>query len=158
MPNIQQSQFSNPNSHSKELNFNWLEDGERDVSELEEKNDDESEEVDRDWFLEAFLVGYRMEKDRRKRMGAEKEEREKKVLAKKMIEKERRREERENFEKSLMKELIDMRKTLETVKEEEEKLRLEVEELKESNKEEKIVRVIVEIRNGDDKMKEVNIS
>ena len=91
-------------------------------------------------------------------MGAEKEEREKKALAKKMIEKEQRREERENFEKSLMKELIGMRKTLETVKEEEEKLRLEVEELKKSNKEDKIVRVIVEIRNGDDKMKEVDIS
>ena len=73
MPTIQQSQFSNPNSQSKELNFNWLEDGERDVSESKEKNDDESEEADRDWFLEAFLVGYRMEKDRRKRMGAEKE-------------------------------------------------------------------------------------
>ena len=76
---------------------NWLNNGESDVSETKEKNDEESEEVDRDWFLEAFLVGYRMEKDRRQRMEAEMEEREKKAIAEKKIEKERRREERENF-------------------------------------------------------------
>ena len=51
------------------------------MSETKEKNDEESEEVDRDWFLEAFLVGYRMEKDRRQRMEAENEEREKKAIA-----------------------------------------------------------------------------
>ena len=96
MSNTQQSQFSNPNSQSKELNFNWLEDGERDVSESKEKNDDESEEADRDWFLEAFLVGYRMEKDRRKRMGAKKEEREKKAMA----EKKKKRNEEEKREKN----------------------------------------------------------
>ena len=84
MSNTQQSQFSNPNSQSKVLNFNWLEDSERDISELKEKNDDESKEVYRDWFWEAFLLSYKMEKDRRKRMGAEKEEREKKMMAEKL--------------------------------------------------------------------------
>ena len=136
---------------------NWLNNGESDVSETKEKNDKESEEVDRDWFLEAFLVGYRMEKDRRQRMEAEKEEREKKALAKKMIEKERRREERENFEMCLMKELKCLRNTIETMKEEEVRLRLEIEELKKSSKEENTVKVIVEIVNGEDKMKEVVI-
>ena len=43
------------------------------------------------------------------------------------------------------------------MKEEEGKLRQEVEELRKSIKEEKIVRVVVEIRNGADKMIEVGI-
>ena len=152
MPDPPQSQSPIPNSQC-----NWLNNGESDVSETKEKNDDESEEVDRDWFLEAFLVGYRMEKDRRQRMEAEMEEREKKAIAEKKIEKERRREERENFEMCLMKELKCLRNTIETMKEEEVRLRLEIEELRKSSKEENTVKVIVEIVNREDKMKEVVI-
>ena len=51
-----------------------------------------------------------------------------------------------------------MRNTLEAVKEEKRKLRQEVEELRKSVKEEKIVRVVVEIINGGEKMKEDDIS
>ena len=156
MSNPQQSQFPFPDSQLKI--YNWLEDDDENISETKEKNDEESEEVDRDWFLEAFLVGYRMEKERRQRMEAEVEEREKKAIAEKKIEKERRREERENFEMCLMKELKCLRNTIETMKEEEVRLRLEIEELKKSSKEENTVKVIVEIVNRDDKTKEVNIS
>ena len=152
MPDPPQSQSPIPISQC-----NWLNNGESDVSETKEKNDEESEEVDRDWFLEAFLVGYRMEKDRRQRMEAEMEEREKKAIAEKKIEKEQRREERENFEMCLMKELKCLRNTIETMKEEEVRLRLEIEELKKSSREENTVKVIVEIVNGEDKMKEVVI-
>ena len=74
------------------------------------------------------------------------------------MKKEGSREERENFEKRLMMELKDMRNTLEIVMEEKRKLRQEVEELRKSVKEEKIVRVVVEIINGADKMKEDGIS
>ena len=155
MSNPQQSQFPFPDSQLKI--YNWLEDDDENISETKEKNDEESEEVDRDWFLEAFLVGYRMEKERRQRMEAEVEEREKKAIAEKKIEKERRREERENFEMCLMKELKCLRNTIETMKEEEERLRLEIEELKKSSKEENTVKVIVEIVNREDKMKEVVI-
>ena len=66
-------------------------------------------------------------------------------------------EKKEKSSKILMKELKDMRNTLETVKEEEGRLRQKVEELSKSIKEEKIVRVVVEIRNGADKIKEVGI-
>ena len=65
--------------------FNWLEDGEGDISETKTKNEEESEKDEKDWFLEAFLVGYRMEKDRRQRLKAEKEEREKKAVAREKI-------------------------------------------------------------------------
>ena len=156
MPNPQQSQSLFPNSQLK-IN-NWLEDGDENISETKVENEDVSEEDEKDWFLEAFLVGYRTEKDRRKRVGAEKEERKKRAVAREKMEKERSREERENFEKRLMMELKDMRNTLEIVMEEKRKLRQEVEELKKSVKEEKIVRVVVEIINGADKMKEDGIS
>ena len=146
MPNPQQSQSLFPNSQLK-IN-NWLEDGDENISETKVENEDVSEEDEKDWFLEAFLVGYRTEKDRRKRVGAEKEERKKRAIAREKIEKERRREERENFENRLVMELKDMRNTLETVKEEKRKLRQEVEELRKSVREEKIVRVVVEIING----------
>ena len=116
-----------------------------------------NEEDEKDWFLEAFLVGYRMEKDRRKRLGAEKEERKKKEVAREKYEKERRREERVNFENKLMEELKDMKNTLETMEVEERKLRQEVEEMRRSMKEEKIVKIVVEIRNGDDKVTELDI-
>ena len=46
----------------------------------------------------------------------------KRAVAREKIEKERRREERENFENRLVMELKDMRNTLETVKEENRKL------------------------------------
>ena len=62
-------------------------------------------------------------------MGAEKEERKKREVAREKYEKERRREERVNFENKLMEELKDMKNTLETMKEEG-KLRQEVEELR----------------------------
>ena len=116
-----------------------------------------NEDDEKDWFLEAFLIGYKTEKDRRKRLGAEKEERKKREVAREKYEKERRREERVNFENKLMEELKDMKNTLETMKEEEGKLRQEVEELRKSMKEEKIVRIVVEIRNGADKVTEVDI-
>jgi len=85
-----------------------------------------------------------------------KEEREKKAMDRKKIEEEWRREEREKFENSMMEELNCMKKTLETVKKEEKKLRLEVEELKKKVKEEKLVKVIVEITNRVGRMKDVN--
>ena len=156
MSNPQQSQSLFPNSQLK-IN-NWLEDGDENISETKVESEDVSEEDEKDWFLEAFLVGYRTEKDRRKRVGAEKEERKKRAVARERMEKERSREERENFEKRLMMELEDMRNTLEIVMEEKRKLRQEVEELRKSVKEEKIVRVVVEIINGADKMKEDDIS
>ena len=78
MSNPQQSQSLFPNSQSK-IN-NWLEDGDENISETKVENEDVSEEDEKDWFLEAFLVGYRTEKDRRKRVGAEKKEREKKAV------------------------------------------------------------------------------
>ena len=52
-------------------------------------------------------------------MGAEVEERKKRAMAREKIEKERRREERVKFENNLIKELKDMRSTLETMKDEE---------------------------------------
>ena len=156
MSNPHQSQPTNPNSQAKI--YNWLEDGDGNFSETKVENEDVSEDDEKDWFLEAFLVGYKTEKDRRKRVGAEKEERKKRAVAREKIEKERRREERENFENRLVMELKDMRNTLETVKEEKRKLRQEVEELRKSVREEKIVRVVVEIVNRADKVKEDDIS
>ena len=155
MSKPQQSQSLFPNSQSK-IN-NWLEDGDENISETKVENEDVSEEDEKDWFLEAFLVGYRTEKDRRKRVGAEKEERKKREVARERFEKDRRREERAKFENKLMEELKELRNTIEAMKEEEGKLRQEVEELRKSVKEEKIVRVVVEIRNGDDKMIEAGI-
>ena len=145
MSNPHQSQPTNPNSQAKI--YNWLEDGDGNFSETKVENEDVSEDDEKDWFLEAFLVGYKTEKDRRKRVGAEKEERKKRAVAREKIEKERRREERENFENRLVMELKDMRNTLETVKEEKRKLRQEVEELRKLVREEKIVKVVVEIIN-----------
>ena len=121
------------------------------------ENFDANEDDEKDWFLEAFLIGYKTEKDRRKRLGAEKEERKKREVAREKFEKDRRREERAKFENKLMEELKELRNTIEAMKEEEGKLRQEVEELRKSVKEEKIVRVVVEIRNGDDKMTEAGI-
>ena len=138
--------LNSPNSHSPFPN-----------SQSNVENFDANEDDEKDWFLEAFLIGYKTEKDSRKRLGAEKEERKKREVAREKYEKERRREERVNFENKLMEELKDMRNTLETMKEEEGKLRQEVEELRMSIKEEKIVRIVVEIRNGDDQMIEVDI-
>ena len=77
---------------------NWLKDGDENISETKVENEDVSEEDEKDWFLEAFLVGYRTEKDRRKRLGAEKEERKKREVPREKYEKERRREEKVNFE------------------------------------------------------------
>ena len=156
MSDPQQSQFPFPDSQLKI--YNWLEDDDENISETKVESEDVSEEDEKDWFLEAFLVGYRTEKDRRKRVGAEKEERKKRAVARERMEKERSREERENFEKRLMMELKDMRNTLEIVMEEKRKLRQEVEELRKSVKEEKIVRVVVEIVNRADKVKEDDIS
>ena len=136
---IPRSQFPFPNSQPNVENF------------------DANEDDEKDWFLEAFLIGYKTEKDRRKRLGAEKEERKKKEVAREKYEKERRREERVNFENKLMEELKDMKNTLETMEVEERKLRQEVEEMRRSMKEEKIVKIVVEIRNGDDKVTEVDI-
>ena len=135
----------------------WSEDGDEFNPETKNENWDGDEKDEKDWFLEAFLVGYRKEKDRRQRLKAEKAEREKKAMDNKKIENERRREEREKFENKMMMELDYVRKTLETLKEEEGMLRLEVEELRRNIKEEKVVRVIVEIVNSADKTKEVNV-
>ena len=70
-------------------------------------------------------------------MGAEKEERKKREVAREKFEKDRRREERAKFENKLMEELKELRNTIEAMKEEEGKLRQEVEELRKSVKEEK---------------------
>ena len=122
---IPRSQFPFPNFQPNVENF--------------DANEDE-----KDWFLEAFLIGYKTEKDRRKRLGAEKEERKKKEVAREKYEKERRREERVNFENKLMEELKDMKNTLETMEVEDRKLRQEVEEMRRSMKEEKIVKIVVD--------------
>ena len=89
MSNPHQSQPTNPNSQAKI--YNWLEDGDGNFSETKVENEDVSEDDEKDWFLEAFLVGYRTEKDRRKRVGAEKEERKKRAVAREKIENEQRR-------------------------------------------------------------------
>ena len=81
-------------------------------------------------------MGYRKEKDRRQRLNSAKEEREKKAMDRKKIEEEWRREEREKLENRMMGELIGVKKTLETVREEGKKLRLEIEELRKEVKEE----------------------
>ena len=93
----------------------WREDGKEIYSEMNTKNGDGSKKDEKDWFLEAFLVSYRKEKDRRQRLKSEKEEREKKAMDRKKIENEWRREEREKFENSMMMELNCLNKTLETV-------------------------------------------
>ena len=111
------------------------------------ENEDENKEGEKDWFLEAFVVGYRKEKDRRQRLKAAKEEREKKAMDRKKLEEDSRKEEKEKFEKRMIGELINMKETLETLKEEEKRLRLEIEELRREVKEERPVKVIVEMKN-----------
>ena len=86
MSDPQQSQFPFPDPQLK--SYNWLEDDDENISETKVESEDVSEEDEKDWFLEAFLVGYRTEKDRRKRVGAEKEERKKRAVAREKIEKE----------------------------------------------------------------------
>ena len=134
----------------------WREDGAGKNSET--RIEDENE---KDWFLEGFLVGYRKEKDRREkdrkqRIKAVEEERKKKEIDSEKIVMEWGREEREKFENRMMEELNGMKKTLETVKEEAMKLRLEVKELRKEVEEEKLANEIVEATNGRRKMQEVN--
>ena len=69
----------------------WREDGGEIVSETKIKNENGNKKGEKDWFLEAFLVGYRGAKDRRQRLKARKEEREKKAVDREKIEMERRR-------------------------------------------------------------------
>ena len=76
----------------------WCKNGRRIISEKKTGNDYGNKEGEKDWFLEAFLVGYRKEKDRRQRLKSAKEEREKKAMHRKKIEEEWRREEREKVE------------------------------------------------------------
>ena len=118
------------------------EDGKKIFSEMKDENEDGNKEGEKDWFLEAFLVGYRKEKDRRQRLKSAKEEREKKAMHRKKMEEEWRREEREKVENRMMGELISVKKTLEKVREEGKKLRLEIEELR---KEEGLVKWIAEL-------------
>ena len=126
------------------------------VSETKTTENDGNKEEEKDWFLEAFLVGYRKEKDRRQRLNSVKEEREKKAMDRKKTEEEWRREERSKFENKMMGELIRMKKTLVTVREEGKKLRLKIEELRKEVKEERLVKVIAEKINRVGKVKEAN--
>ena len=112
------------------------------------ENEDEDKEDEKDWFLEAFLVGYRKEKDRRRRLRAASEEKEKKAMNRKKLEDEMRKEEKEKFEEEIVGKLNNIKETLDTLKGEERKLRLEIEELRREVKEERPVKVIVEIKNG----------
>ena len=105
------------------------------ISDTKITGNDGNKEGEKDWFLEAFLVGYRKEKDRRQRLNSAKEEREKKAMDRKKIEEEWRREERKKLENRMMGELIRMKKTLVTVREEGKKLRLKIEELRKEVKE-----------------------
>ena len=61
---------------------------------MKTENEDGNKEGEKDWFLEAFLVGYRKEKDRRQRLRAASEEKEKKAMNRKKLEDETRKEEK----------------------------------------------------------------
>ena len=128
------------------------------ISETENKNEHEDKEAEKDLFLQAFLIGYKKEKDRRQRINAAREEREKKEIDKRRIDEEWRREEREEFENRMMKEMVNVKRTLEARGEEEKKLRVEIEELRKESKEGGLVKVIVEIVGGVGSVKEINAS
>ena len=93
MSDPQQSQFPFPDSQLKI--YNWLEDDDENISETKVESEDVSEEDEKDWFLEAFLVGYRIEKDRRKR----EEQKKRKERRGRWLERKLKRNEEEKKEK-----------------------------------------------------------